>query len=109
MFVRLWSVGQGSPPCRQEPRTLWVDRPPFSPPVLGWGGRSYAARSVSTYCVLSAALVLPQPRGCLHFSREPTGSSCMAPGPHPASGSRPYSLLTVWAGTGAPAFQARLG
>lgn len=83
-------------PRLQEPQTLWVDGPPFLPPVLGWGGRSCrssAARSVSTYCVLSGTLVLPQPRGCLHFS--------MAPGPHPASGSRPYSLLTTWAGTGA--------
>lgn len=75
---------------------------PFSPPVLGWGGRSSAARSVNTHCVLCAALVLPQPRGCLHFCGEPTGSSCMAPGPIQPPVQGPYSLLTAWAGTGAP-------
>ena len=103
MFTRLWSVRQGSPlpPCHrlQEPRTLWVNGSPFSPPVLGWGGRSSAARSVNTHCVLCAALVLPQPRGCLHFCGEPTGSSCMAPGPTQPPVQGPYSLLTAWAGT----------
>lgn len=101
MFWRLWSARQGSPrppptlPARA--RTLRVDRPPFPPRVqAGVAAPTRPDPQAPTVCCPKPWS--PHSPGAVCI---PAGSSCMAPGPHPASGSRPYSLLTVWAGTGA--------
>lgn len=75
------------------------ERVTFSPPVLGWGGRSCRSSAAIREHLLCAVRGPgpPTAQGLSALLWEPAGSSCMAPGPTQPRFQGPYSLLTAWA------------
>lgn len=80
-----------SPLCLQEPGTLWVKRVTLRlGPGLGWPLLPLLHGPIREHLLCAVPRPgPPQPRGCLHFCMGACRTlRCMAPSPHPASGSR---------------------